>query len=91
MARPYGIDLRRRMVNAIEDGMSTRAAARRFAIGESTAGAWHRRWRETGSHKPGRQGNQGGSRLNACEDFLIALMGADDKDITLTELAEALE
>src|SRR3546814_7462744 len=41
-------DLRGRVIAAIEDGVSTREAARRFRIGISTAGAWHRRYRETG-------------------------------------------
>ncbi|MGI8724084.1 MAG: IS630 transposase-related protein [Methyloceanibacter sp.] len=39
MARAYSLDLRRRVVDAIEGGLSTREAARRFAIGIATAGA----------------------------------------------------
>ncbi|EAU41942.1 hypothetical protein FP2506_15954 [Fulvimarina pelagi HTCC2506] len=39
MARPYGVDLRKRVVEAIEGALSTRTAGRRFAIGESTAWA----------------------------------------------------
>ena len=33
MGKPYSMDLRERVVAAIEGGMSTRQAARRFAIG----------------------------------------------------------
>ena len=38
MGKPYSMDLRERVVAAIEDGVSTRQAAARFAIGIATAG-----------------------------------------------------
>ena len=91
MARAYGEDLRRRVVEAIEAGMSSRAAARRFAIGESTAGAWHRSWKASGSYAPGRQGNPGGSRLDRHAAFIIGLTEEAGRDITLSEIAERLE
>lgn len=43
MARAYSVDLRQRVIDAIEGGLSTREAARQFAIGIATAGSWHRR------------------------------------------------
>jgi transposase len=49
MGRALSEDLRGRVIGAIEDGLSTRAAARRFSIGIATAGAWYRRYRRTGS------------------------------------------
>ncbi len=90
MARAYGSDLRQRVIAVIEGGMSTRAAARRFSIGESTAGSWHRHWRATGSFEPRRQGNQGGSVLDAHEGFLLGLMD-EAADMSLAEMAERLE
>ena len=42
MGKPYSVDLRERVVGALEDGMSTRQAAARFSIGIATAGAWGR-------------------------------------------------
>ena len=48
MGRPYSEDLRWRVISAVLDGMSTRAAARRFGIGESTAGKWMRAYRADG-------------------------------------------
>ena len=90
MARALGADLRERVIEAVEGGLSTRAAARRFAVGESTAGAWHRRWRATGSVQPRRQGNQGGSQLDAHEAFLLDLV-EETVDVTLAEIAERLE
>ena len=76
MARALGLDLRRRVIAAIEGGLSTRAAARRFAIGISTAGAWYRRWRATGDLRPGRQGQPKGSKLDAHAGFILDLVEA---------------
>lgn len=56
MARSYSLDLRKRVVEAIEAGLSTREAARRFSIGISTSGAWYWTWCSSGSLEPGRQG-----------------------------------
>ena len=39
MGKPYSMDLRERVVAAIEGGVSTRQAAERFAIGNATAGS----------------------------------------------------
>jgi transposase len=89
MARPYSVDLRVRVIEAIDGGLSTRQAAARFAIGIATAGAWHRSWRERGDAKPGKQGNPGGSKLDACEDFILGLIAAE-KDIALHEISERL-
>ena len=63
MAGALGLDLRQRVIDAIEGGLSTRASARRFSIGISTAGSWYRQWRATGDLRPGRQGQAG--RLEA--------------------------
>ena len=50
MARPYSMDLRERVVQAVEqEGLSRRQAAERFGIGIKTAIDWVRRHRETGS------------------------------------------
>ena len=90
MARSYGTDLRRRVIEAIEGGMATRAAARRFSIGESTAGTWYRRFRATGSVEPERQGKPSGSVLDAHEAFILGLI-EETADITLAEMAERLQ
>jgi transposase len=89
MARALSLDFRRRVVTAIDGGLSTREAARRFAIGIATAGAWHRLWRRTGDVRPGRQGQPKGSKLDAHEDFILGLVD-EVKDIALAEIAELL-
>ena len=84
------MDLRLRVAQAIDGGLSTREAARRFAVGIPKAGAWHRPWRRTGSVEPGRQGHPVRTKLDVHEAFIMAVVDAD-KDITLTEIAERLE
>lgn len=57
MAKPLSMDLRKRVVAAVEqEGLSRHEAASRFGIGISTAIAWIRRFRETGSVAPGQMG-----------------------------------
>ena len=89
MARAFSMDLRRRVVTAIDGGLSTREAARRFAIGISTAGDWHRLWRKTGDVRPGRQGKPKRSKLDTHEAFILSLVD-ETRDIALTEIAERL-
>ncbi|MGV4796854.1 IS630 family transposase [Rhizobium sp. F40D2] len=57
MARPFSNDLRERVVGAVtQEGLSCRAAAKRFGIGISTAIDWVRRFHATGSAAPGQMG-----------------------------------
>ena len=90
MARAYSVDLRKRVVEAIDAGLSTRQAARQFSIGISTSGAWYRAWRSSGRLEPGRQGKPKLSKLDAHETFILALVDTDERDITLAEIVEHL-
>lgn len=89
MVRPYGIELRRRVVAAIDDGMSARSAAARFLVAPSSAIKWHQQWRAVGSLEPARQGHPPGSKLDAHEAFILGLVSAN-KDIALHEIAARL-
>lgn len=89
MTRSLSGDLRGRVIAAIEDGISTREAARRFRIGISTAGAWYRRYRETGEREARKQGQPSRSKLDAHEAFILGLI-EDAPDITLAEIGERL-
>lgn len=54
MAKPYSMDLRERVVGAVErDGMSRNQAAARFGVAISTVIDWVNRYRKTGSLAPG--------------------------------------
>ena len=89
MARSYSEDLRARVIAAVRGGLSTRQAAARFGIGISTAGAWLRRYRATGETAARKQGQPGGSKLDAHEEFILGLIDAR-ADISLAEIAERL-
>ena len=55
MGKPYSVDLRERVVHAVEEeGQSRREAAARFDVSYSAAIAWVKRYRETGRLAPGQ-------------------------------------
>lgn len=56
MGKPYSLDLRKRVVSAIEGGMSRNQAAKRFGGAISAAIGWMKRVDETGSFEPGQMG-----------------------------------
>jgi putative transposase len=57
MVKPYSIDLRERVVAAVNrDGMSRQAAARHFGVAASTSITWVKRLDETGSLIAGQSG-----------------------------------
>ena len=84
MGKPYSIDLRERVVAAIEGGMSTHEAAARFAIGIATGGTWARLKRAT-ENPPEDQSDwnlripsvQGGQKDNPRITPRVLLDGAD--------------
>ncbi len=89
MGWAYGIDLRQRVVDAIEAGLSHRQAADRFCVAVSTAGNWHRLWRATGSAQAGKQGKPRRSKLDAYETQILAMV-EETRDIALYEIADRL-
>jgi transposase len=57
MAKPYSLDLRERVVAAVEHGgLSRRKAAAQFGVAPSIAIGWVRRFRETGNVRPDQMG-----------------------------------
>jgi transposase len=56
MGKPISLDLRKRVVAAIEGGMSRNQAAKQFEVAISTAIGWMQRIEETGSVEPGQMG-----------------------------------
>ena len=56
MARPYSIDLRERVVFAVESGETCRSVGARFGVAVSCVVKWRQRYRRTGSVAPGRMG-----------------------------------
>ncbi len=90
MARPYSIDLRERVVSAVEDGgLSRHQAAARFGVGVSTAIEWVRRFRRTGSVEPGQMGGHKPVLLEAHRDFVHARF-SEQPELTLRGLQREL-
>lgn len=89
MGRPYSMDLRNRVISAVEEGMSTRRAAARYSIGIATAGAWARLKRAKGEVTPAKQGKPKGSVLDAHAGFILGLVKKIPL-ITLNEITERL-
>lgn len=90
MAQSLSMDLRSRLLAAVDDGMSCRGAAARFGVAPSTAIRWQAQRRETGSFAPKPQGGDMRSRrVEERGDDILALWAAR-KDITLEELRAGL-
>ena len=89
MTRAYSSDLRQRVLDAIDGGLSTHKAAKRFDIGVATAVRWHRAWRDHGEREARKQGPKGGGKLDPHEVFILGLVEAEP-DITLVEVGERL-
>ena len=62
MGQPLSMDLRTRLLAAIDAGMSCRSAAVRFGVAPSTAIRWQAQRRTTGSFAPKPQGGDTRSR-----------------------------
>lgn len=90
MGQPLSMDLRKRLLAAIDDGMSCRAAAARFGVAPSTAIRWQTQRRATGSFAPKPQGGDMRSRrVEERRADILALWEAR-KDISLEELRAGL-
>ena len=83
--------LRVRFEDYVREGLSGRAAAARLKLSAATGVRWRRRLLESGSTEPDVQGRPPGhGKLAAHQAFLEELV-EQDGDITLPELAGALE
>lgn len=89
MAKPLDLDLRRRLVAAVEAGASCRSVAARFDVSESAVIKLMRRYRATGSLASGKIGGHRRPILAAERDWLMARI-AEQSDITVRALADAL-
>ena len=90
MAKALSVDLRRRVVDAIEHGLSCRQAAARFGVSASSAIRWFARLKKQGDVAPKKQGGDRKSgRIEAEAAFLLGAV-AETPDITLVELQEKL-
>ena len=90
MSKALSVDLRDRVVAAIDEGMSCRQAAARFGVSASSAIRWRALVRERGDARPGPLG--GDRRSERIERHSALILGLVDQkpDATLAELLAAL-
>ena len=90
MTKPLSLDLRERLISAVDGGMTRRAAAERFGVAPSTAIKWVDRWHRTGDVRPRPQGGDYRShRMEAHADEILGLI-EEQPDVTLAEIAAHL-
>jgi len=85
MARPYSVDLRERVVRAVENGASRRATAAKFEVSISFVVKLMQRWRQRGTLAADRVGGAKRSTLAAHAERVQALLAAEP-DLTIAEL-----
>jgi transposase len=91
MAKPLSEDLRVRLIEAVDGGMSRRAAAERFGVSPSSAVRFAREWRESGSMRAKPQGgDQRSHRIEMHREFIVSAIEVKP-DLTLVEIAEMLK
>lgn len=90
MAQYLSADLRVRVIQAIEGGMSRNAAARHFGVSIASAVRWMDEYLRTGRTAPlPRGGDRRSGRIEAQYDFLMTAI-EETPDITLAELRDRL-
>ena len=90
MGKPLSMDLRSRALAAVDEGMSCRAAARRFGVAAATVIRWHDQRRSTGDYAAKAQGGDTRSRRIEAHAHTILALHASRRDITLDELRHEL-
>ena len=90
MARCLSVDLRERVVAAVDGGMSRRAAAERFGVSAASAVRWTARKRTSGTVRPAPQGGDTRSRRIEAHAAVIEDAVAAQPDVTLEELRAVL-
>lgn len=86
------LDIRERVLSAIAtEGLSRRAAARRFVVSIASVVRWKQRFDETGETGPRPVGgDQRSARIEAHKAYLLGL-ARRQPDLTLEEIAEKLQ
>ena len=89
MARAYSLDLRERVVAAVEAGHSCRSVAKTFMVSVASVVKWSQRQRATGSPAAGRVGGRRRYVVAHEREWLLARIG-EKPDLTLRALLSEL-
>jgi transposase len=90
MPRPLSNDLRERIIEAVEGGMSCNAAAEVYDVAISTVVKLVQRWKSTGSYEAKPMGGYRGHKLSDHKELVMKLVESQP-DATLAELGEQLK
>jgi transposase len=85
MARAYSMDLRERVVAAVEAGQSCRTVARNFMVSVASVVKWSQRQRTSGSPAPRPVGGRRPYAVARERDWVLARI-AEKPDLTLRAL-----
>jgi putative transposase len=90
MGKPASLDLRERVIFAVEqEGMSRNRAAARFGVAPSSAIKWVARFRASGSAAPGKMGGHKPKTLRG-EHAAWLIARCKEKDFTISQLVDEL-
>jgi transposase len=90
MSKALSVDLRERVIGAIDEGLSCRAAAVRFGVSAASAIRWRSLSLKTGDVRPGPLGGDRRSGLiEKHADLILGRLEAQP-DITLAEMQAVL-
>lgn len=89
MARPYSDDLRERVLDALNSGLSCREVSERFGVSVSAVVKWSQRFRATGSVSAKPMGGHRPIALAGERDWLIERINAET-DVSLRRLQSEL-
>lgn len=90
MSKALSLDLRTRVLAAVADGASHRAAATRFGVSAASVSRWRARERVQGDARPGPLGGDRRSGRVEAQAALILALVQETPDITIEELRQAL-
>jgi transposase len=90
MPAPLSNDLRKRLVKAVDDGMSRNAAAAKFDVSISAVVKLIQHWKVTGSYEPKPSGGYRGHKLTEHRGSVEKML-KEKPDITLGEMKKKLE
>ena len=87
--KPYSMDLRRKVLAALDRGESARSVARRFDMHDETVRIFRDR-REAGRLEPDKPGPKGPAKLTLADHARLRELVAADPGLTLKQLAEQM-
>ena len=90
MSKALSLDLRLRVLAAVAEGLSHRAAAARFGVSAASVSRWRRRAMAEGDPRPrALGGDRRSGRIEAHSDVILGVL-AETPDITIEELRHLL-